>query len=219
MLFDQLVKASRNYFPEIQIKYKNESSLMILLGRILGDSFIKDVSTTVGNSVYLPSSNFTKIHAISSCIILLHELVHLYDQKQVGQIIFVLSYLFPQILFLFVPFLLFIISWKIVVLVAILLLLPWPAIFRIHWEKRAYLSSIYVLYNLGKKLNFDPHLQSQKDIFVKSFTGLSYYYMWIFSDINVEFEQAVKSVQAGQRPFDDKVFDILDELMNNIEIR
>jgi hypothetical protein len=194
MTFQNLVVASKEYFPKLQIKYKNQSWLMKLMGKALffDPKFMTQYSTTICDTVYFPSEKFTKAHPVSSSVVLLHELVHINDQKKVGKIFFLFSYLLPQILVPICLLLLLVLSWKIVLPLALLFCAPIPAFFRMYWEKSAYLSSFYVLQLLGNKLHFDPHLKAQEDIFLKHFHNSSYYYMWPFHDINKQFDKAMK---------------------------
>lgn len=218
MSFQELVTASKKYFPKLQIKYKDQSWLMRLISKLLifNNGFMTRYTTVVGDTIYFPSEKFVKYHPVSSSVVLLHELVHLHDQKRVGKIPFAFTYLFPQVL---VPicFLLFaLISWKVMLPLTLLCMMPIPAFFRMYWEKRAYLSSFYVLQNIGNRMKFNPHLKTQENIFLKYFHGSSYYYMWPFRDIDRKFNQARESAVVGQRPFEDPVFDMLDDLASKV---
>lgn len=88
--------------------------------------------------------------------------------------------------------------------------------YRIHYEKRAYISSLYVINALSIKNNFKPLLSTQKNLFLSQFRHKSYYFMWPFKSLDQEFEQAVTKIKAGERPFEDPVFDILDDLIKSI---
>ena len=215
MSFRNLVTASEGYFPKLKIKYKDESWLMKLIGKLVffSPGFMTEYTTTIGETVYYPSEKFVKLHPVSSSVVLLHELVHLHDQKKIGKIPFIFSYLFPQILVPVCILLLLLVSWKIMLPLAILLSFPIPALFRTHWEKRAYLSSFYVLQLLGNKLKFNPHLESQEKLFLDYFHGSSYYYMWPFNDINKQFDGALELAKEGKRPFEDPVFDMIEDLV------
>ena len=218
MSFQELVTASKKYFPKLQIKYKDQSWLMRLISKLLifNNGFMTEYTTVIGDTIYFPSERFVKYHPVSSSVVLLHELVHLHDQKRVGRIPFTFTYLFPQVL---VPicFLLFaLISWKVMLPLTIFCMLPIPAFFRMYWEKRAYLSSFYVLQSIGNRMKFNPHLKTQESIFLKYFHSSSYYYMWPFHDIDRKFDQARESAIVGQRPFEDPVFDMLDDLASKV---
>lgn len=212
MSFQNLVQATQKYFPSLQIKYKTESKWMSWLGKLLffNPSFMTSYTTTVGTDVYYPTQQFVKTRPISAAIILLHEIVHMYDSKRLSKLWFGFSYLCPQILaLLFIP--LMFVSWKIA-LPFLLLGAPIPAFFRMYYEKRAYLASLYVMNSLGKRLKFDPMLDKQKGYFEDQFAGSFYYFMWPFSGLKKDFDVAVDKINAGQRPYEDPVFDILDDL-------
>lgn len=216
MSFQNLVQTTQKYFPQLQIKYKTDSTLMSLLGKLMffNPSFMTSYTTTVGTDVYYPNQPFVKTRPISAAIILLHEIVHMYDSKRLSKFWFGFSYLLPQILvLLFIP--LIFISWKIA-LPFLIFAAPLPAFFRMYYEKRAYLSSLYIMNILGKRLNFDPMLDKQKVYFEEQFTGSIYYFMWPFAGLKKDFDEAVEKIKAGQRPYEDPVFDILDELATQV---
>jgi hypothetical protein len=205
MSFQELVTASRKYFPSLQIKYKNQSWIMRLVGKLffLNPDFMTSYTTTIGHTIYFPDEKFIKTRSVSSSVILLHELVHFYDQKRIGKLTFIFSYLFPQILVPIFGLLMFLITWKIMLPLMLFCALPIPAVFRMHWERRAYLSSLYVMRLLGNRLHFNPHLKT-------------YYFMWPFHDINQQFDQVVDQTPPIQRPFQDPVFEMLEELVSKV---
>jgi hypothetical protein len=92
-------------------------------------------------------------------------------------------------------------------------LAPLPAPFRMNWEKRAYMAGLYVQNALAKKLNANPELPAQVVDDLGQFTGGSYYFMWPFSNIDADFNNAVTLIDAGQRPYSDPLFDMLDKLI------
>src|SRR5271167_3756358 len=102
MAFTDLVTAATTYFPKLQIKYKNQSSVMRFLGKLLffTPGFMTDYTTTIGSTIYAPSTQFFTLHPVSSSVVLLHEFVHMYDQKIVSPLLFQLTYLLPQLLIL-----------------------------------------------------------------------------------------------------------------------
>lgn len=219
MSFQDLSIAAKTYFPKLKIKYKDESWFMKLLGKLLffNKSFMTSYTTTIGDTIYFPNQKFVKLRPVSAASILLHELVHLYDQKKLTKPIFIFSYLFPQIMVPICLLLFFIITWKIMLPLTLLFLLPIPAIFRMHWEKRAYISSFYTIQALSLKLKFNPSLESQQQVFLDNFKDSSYYFMWPFKNLNKEFEQAITKVQAGQKPFDDSnLFNMIDDLVSKV---
>lgn len=81
-----------------------------------------------------------------------------------------------------------------------------------HSTKKAYLSSLYVIWRLSQRLNFNPHLQLQSDIFIKELTK-----PWTKkSSLQRDFQQAIHQIQSGQRPYQDPIFDILDDLITKV---
>ena len=80
-------------------------------------------------------------------------------------------------------------------------------------KKRAYLSSLYVIQKLSKQMHFVPHLELESQNLLKQLQG-----HWpgnLFSLEN-EFNTALIKIRADQRPFEDPIFDILDDLVNKI---
>lgn len=214
MSFQNLVEAAQKKFPNLKIRYKDKSLIMKLIGKIMffNKAFMTSYTTTFGSTIYFPSESFIKIRPISSSVVLLHELVHVYDSSKINKLLFLLSYGFPQILTLLaIPLLL--VSWKIS-LFFLLFALPLPAYFRMNYEKRAYLTSLYSLNKLGQKMKFDPGLDLQKEDFIDHFYTSSYYWMWPFKSIKLDLENAIVKIKNNERPFNDRIFDILDELIN-----
>src|SRR5574338_64595 len=214
MSFQDLVTAAQKYFPDLKIKYKDQSWFMKLIGILLffNKGFMTDYTTTIGSTVYFPTEAVTKTRPVSAATVLLHELVHVNDAKKISKPLFGFLYLTPQILIL-PALLLFLLSWKIAIPVIVLLALPIPSFFRMHFEKRAYLTSLYAVNALGKKMSFNPLLATQEQGYLKHFKDSTYYFMWPFPNLQKDFDEAVEKVKNGQRPYEDPVFDILDDLI------
>jgi hypothetical protein len=217
MSFEDLVTAAQQYFPKLQIRYKDQSWFMKLIGTLLffNKSFMTSYTTTIGSTVYFPNEAFTKTRPVSAAVVLLHELVHVKDAQKISKPLFFFLYLFPQVLAP-LSLLLLLVSWKIAIPLFILFSLPIPAYFRMYFEKRAYLTSLYALATLGKKMKFNPLLATQEQGFCTHFKDASYYFMWPFSDVKKDLDDGVERVKAGQRPFEDPVFDILDDLISKV---
>ena len=215
MSFQSTVQCAQTHFPNLKIKFKNESLLMKIIGKLLffNKGFMTDYTTTIGSTVYFPSQAFLASRGTSSIVILLHELVHINDANKLNPFIFSFLYLFPQLLVLtFFPLLF--ISFKLALL-SLIFILPIPAYFRMYFEKRAYMTSLYSLYRLGKKMNFNPLLETQKKYFIEQFKGLTYYFMWPFKSIETKIDEALVKITNNERPFEDNVFDILDNIIDN----
>ncbi len=216
---DSLIRNAKQYFPDLKIKYKDSSTFIKLLGYILffNKRFMTSYTTTIGNTIYFPNEKFVKTRPDSAITIFLHELVHIYDAEKYNKIVYSLLYLFPiTLLLVAVP--LFFISWKIALILSILSLCPLPAYFRMYFERRAYMVSLYAIQKLSEKMNFIPYLDKAKDSFVSEFKSSSYYFMWIFPDINKQFNEAVANIKANKHPYEDPIFKIIDDLINRIEI-
>jgi hypothetical protein len=217
MKLSDTVECAKIYFPNLKVKYKDESWFMKLLGYILffNKSFMTDYTTTIGSTIYFPSRAKVEAKQLSSIIVLLHELVHIYDSQKLTRLLFSFLYLIPQILAP-ISLLLWLISWKIALISFIVLLLPIPAYFRMYFEKRAYAVSLYVLKTLGAKCNFPPMLSTNRDYFIKQFKSSAYYYMWLFKDIDLYFNDITNKISNGQRPYEDEIFNILDDLIDHM---
>lgn len=217
MSFQDLVTAAQQYFPSLKIRYKDQSWFMKLIGFLLffNKSFMTSYTTTIGSTVYFPNEAFTKTRPVSAAVVLLHELVHVWDAQKLSRPVFFFLYLFPQILAP-LSLLLLLVSWKIAIPLFILFALPIPSYFRMHFEKRAYLTSLYSLNALATRMNFHPLLATQEQGFLGHFKDSSYYYMWPFNNIKKDFDKGVELIKAGKRPFEDPVFDILDDLSTKV---
>jgi hypothetical protein len=213
MLFQDAVALVQQKFP-IKIQYKDQSWFMKLLGSLLffNPQFMTSFTTTIGNTTYYPSENYVKIHPITAFTILLHESIHVYDSKKITNLLFTLGYLFPQILvLLFIP--LFLLGYFVPALCTLLFLAPIPAYFRMLFEKRAYMVSLYSLNKVNLKYNLGIDLNTHIGTVFDNFKGSTYYFMWPFKSLEKEFNDAVQKIKNNERPFNDPVFDLLDEIL------
>lgn len=210
MSFTNVVAEAKKIFP-VQIKYKNEDAGMKILGKLMffNPSFMTDYITTIGYTVYYPSRDWVNQNEISATISFIHECVHMNDEKRYNSFLWKLGYLFPHWLSLLVPFLLFVLSWKIVLPLALFFLLPLPAPFRMISEKRAYLAGIYAAHKL---YNLDPSLLAND--WSKIFKDSSYYWMWIFG-LDREFEEFVNFINMNKElPIDSETLKIVNQLIS-----
>ena len=192
MATSELISAGQELFPELKIKYKNQSPLMKLIGKIafFNPSFMIGYLTTIGFNVYVPDENYIANNSQAFTTVFIHELTHAYDTKRLG-FLYNLGYLFPQILAPVSLLLLFILKWYMVLPIALFFLLPLPAPFRAYFEKRAYFVQMYA----GKKIyDFDPieDVQNYTDHLRKS----DYYFMWPWEKPEAFAQEAV-NVLAG----------------------
>jgi hypothetical protein len=219
MSFQTLVTAAQTYFPTLKIGYKDQSTFMKILGTLLffNKDFMTNYITTIGDTVYFSSASWVALHPVTAEIVLMHECVHMSDEKKWTSILFGFSYLLPQILIFICPILFFFIHWYIALPIMLFFALPLPAYFRMIWEKRAYIAGLYAQYKLSKILNFNPNLPAQVIDDLGQFTSGAYYWVWPFSNINADFNNAVTAINAGQRPYDDNnVFNMIDDLVTKV---
>jgi hypothetical protein len=214
MFKEEVIKKVLSYFPDFKIKFKNESWLMKFISFIMffNKDFSKSFTTTIGNTVYFPSEQFINTRAISSLVILMHETVHMHDAKKMNKLLFSALYASPQILALLaIP--LFLLGFKFLALLSLLWLLPVPSFFRMWAEKRAYLASLYAMKKLGEKNSFAINLEVQSTFFLEQFKAANYYFMWPLKFLMTDFDEGLNKIQKGERPFEDTVFDMLDEIV------
>ncbi len=193
MAFNELVAKAQTYFPKLQIKYKNEDTFMKILGTLLffNPAFMNSFITTIGNTIYWPNREFVQNNPKAVSEIFIHESTHMYDEDRVGSVPFKAGYLFPQILALPMLLLLFVLTWKIVLPLVILCLLPLPAPFRAYFERRAYFVSMRVGYRL---YGWDPVTMGTG--LAKNFKDSSYYWMMPFGE-DARFAKEAANVLAG----------------------
>lgn len=213
-LFTDIVSRSQLHFPELTVKYKNESLLMKILARILffNKNFM-NITTTLGSTIYFPSSTKVKLSPVSNTVILLHEVSHIYEGKKKNSLLYKFLYLFPQILFLLSIPILVLFGWKLAIL-CLCFLLPIPAYFRMKEERQAYVISLYVMNRLNNIYNFNIDLNPHKDLFIKEFSNSNYYFMWPLPGIKKSFDDAVEEIKSNHRPIYDRgLYEIIDDIL------
>ncbi len=205
--FDNFILKCKKYFPNFDIGYKNQSTLMKIIGYIFffNKSFMTKYITTIGSTIYFPAKSGTP----DDMLIVLHELIHINDAKKYNKLLFGWLYLLPQSLILFaLP--VFFFNWWVALILMTVCLLPLPAYFRMKFELKAYKTSLYVQYKYAKKRKF---LFYDNSYFIESqFTGAGYYFMWPFG-VEKEIDAAVKLIKDGQHPYEDDIFYVIDELI------
>lgn len=220
MTFDNAVHVAQKYFPNLQIKYKNESTFMKFLGKILffNPKFMTDYTTTIGSTIYFTNREYVNNQSAEATTVLCHELAHVNDAQQLGKPIFFLGYLFPQLLALLSIIFLFVFGWKLALIFS-LFVLPFPAYFRMLIEKRGYFVSLYVVAQLTKKANISINLRDEANRFTHYFKDASYYFMWPFTSIDQDFLAAAVQIEQGQKPFTSTgspdIFTVVDEIIAN----
>lgn len=213
MINANVLNVATQYIPQLKIAYKDQSTFMKLLSKILffNPNFMTQYTTTIGYTIYYPSQSFVNNYTASSFFIFAHELVHMLDEKKISRILFGSLYLLPQLLILLaIPFA-FIWGWW--ALLFVLLGAPLPAYFRMLFERRAYMVSIYVMKKLNDKCSYGIDLDSQTQFFLQQFKNSGYYYMWLFSNLDAQFATALAAVKNNERPYVDPVFDVIDQII------
>jgi hypothetical protein len=216
MNLDNLLNAAQKYFPGVNIQYKNESTFMKILGKILffNKSFMSNYTTTINSTIYFPNRDFIKNNYNSFIVTFLHELVHIKDAKKFSFILFSLLYLSPQILtLLIIPFIF--LNWKLS-LIFLIFALPIPSFFRMYFERRAYIVSLYVLNYLIVNHKIRANLEDNKNFYLTQFKLSGYYFMWPFKNIDTKLSLAVDNIKLNKRPYEDPIFDIVDDLLKQI---
>lgn len=206
---------AKDYFPNLEVKYKTESTFMKILGTLLffNKGFMDRYTTTIGSTIYFPSEEYVVSKPTSAKVIFLHELTHIYDSKRLNNLLYSFLYLFPQILAPLALLLLPVCWWLSLILFAVFLS-PLPAYFRTYFEKRAYMVSLYAAHKLSKG---SYNLDRGKEHYILQFKTGSYYFMWWFDwKLRKDFDEAVKKIKAGKRPYDEKVFDYIDDLISQM---
>src|SRR5271166_2225033 len=193
MAFSDVVAAAQVDFPDLQVKYKDESTLMKVLSGLMffNPQFMTNYATTFGDTVYFPSRAWLAANPYTANLVFIHECTHMYDEKRVG-FWYSLAYAFPQLLSPVMLLLLFFLSWKIVVPLVVLFLLPLPAPWRAYFEKRAYFVQLYAGFKMRQE-----NLATAAVDYAGWFRTEDYYWMWPFEQ-NQDFTQEVTNIQAGR---------------------
>lgn len=211
-LFDDVVARAKIQFPSVQIKYKNESTFMKILGKILffNPQFMDQYITTLGNTIYFPNRDYANSDPVDAATVLLHELVHVYDSQK--RSLFPFLYMLPQLLSLIFFPLFFIFGFKIA-LFSLLFLLPLPAYFRMFAERKAYTIELYAYNKLnsqGYEINFD----GLPTLIVSQFKTSSYYFMWPFNSIDSYFSNVLTQIKNGNQPYyEAELYSIIDKIL------
>jgi hypothetical protein len=211
--FDIAVNKAKQYFPNLTIKYKDESFLMKVLDKLtfFNASFMA-YSTTIGSTIYFPSRHLIDLSPQASNTRLMHELSHMYNSKKKTGIIFSILYLFPQILALLsVP--VFFIFGLFKALLCLLFLLPLPSYTRMMEEKQAYIISLYSMHKLNKH-GFSINLDTEKDRFIEDFSGPTYYFMWYLPGLKASMDADLEQIKLDGKPtYDAALYSMVDSIL------
>jgi hypothetical protein len=155
--YAQLQQEVLREFPKFSHREKANSLLMkcvhaLLLTLTLGgmSCFQRDVTTTIGYTVYVPTS-WGEMSEVAKIIILRHERVHMRQRKKYGALLFSFLYAF----------------------------FPLPCVFsyfRMKFEMEAYAESLRAMAEMGCQVGGD----GQKSRLVGYFVGPAYFWAWPF---------------------------------------
>ena len=215
---EKFVKILQEKTSGLEVKFKNKSNLMKLLGFILffNSKFMTDYVTTIGKTIYFPTeTDFLAETETSSIMTLAHEYQHVKDYEKTP-IWFIWSYLFPLsalplllLSFVFLP-------WYIAIF-SLLSLAPLPAYWRMRWELRGYTMSLFMFHAIAKERDMESQrlretLQSLVEHYNKQFTGWAYYVMWPFG-VKKKLLLAVEKIISGTLAKEDVIFrDVINAL-------
>ncbi len=217
--FDMLCVKIGRKIPGFEVRYKDESIFMKILGFLLffNRKFMTRYTTTIGSKVYFPSRKFIEDKRSRAFKILSHEYMHLIDYKE-HPIVFVLLYIAPQFLGLlslgsilsiwFGP-------WYLLFLIALVFFLPIPSAGRAEVEKRGYCMNIAI--NIWRHGSIKDET---REWLKETFTGWEYYRMWPYPDsVDEWIDKAINLVRAIDhiRPAA-TVFDMSDAFEDVYEI-
>lgn len=215
-LFDDVVARAKQQFPNLQVKYKNKSTFMKIIGSIMffNPLFMSQYFTTIGSTVYAPSQDYVTKYPNDSAEVFLHELVHVYDAQKRNKFLYGFLYMLPQILLLLSIPILFLFGWKFA-LISLIFLAPLPAYFRMIDERRGYTISVYVLSKFAQQ-GRDINWAEQQAFFVPQFKGPAYYFAWPFSNIDTYFKNIILECRLNKRPseVEDTLLDIIDKIFS-----
>jgi len=212
------VEECKKEFPDLKIKFKDQSVFMKFLSFLLffNRSFMTNYITTIGSNVYFPSQEFINKNVKGNIVVLLNELVHIYDANKYSKVLFSLLYLSPQILALLALPLSFVSLWFLLLL---LLAAPIPAFFRMYFEKKAYSYSLYCNAYFDQKqfgTQVLPEFLKTYYIpsYVKQFKTSYYYFMWPFNDVQKYFYELSDKICNGEKPsYQKDLQDKIDRLL------
>ena len=169
------------------IKFKDESTFMKLLGKILffNKGFMTSYKTTIWKTVYFTNRSSIEKNIDNNIVLLGHEFVHASDAANFLKfLLFMFIYLSPQIL---APFALILMpfNWILSLILFLILLTPIPSLGRTYYEFKAYTMSLFIKNELLKASGTSiEERRNSLYLFVKTynkwFIASDYYFMWPF---------------------------------------
>ena len=199
----------KKFCPNYKVTYKKDSWVHRVIGWILSKVgnpyYMTDFITTLGQNTALPSKSdiFPDLW-----VDILHEGQHGKDASKIGNLIFAVSYLLPQLIGILGV--LYTLTIAIVLLcggplallwglIALIFIAPLPAFGRAYAEVRGYTVSLAAAFWGNTIGNEEKYI----DFIVSMFTGFSYYYMWPFESwVRAYFELKLLELQTGQFALD-----------------
>lgn len=217
--FNKFLSLLKANLPSFNVKFKNNSTLMKIIGYLLffNKSFMTSFTTTIGPTVYFPTEKHLE-NELSSMKTLAHEYVHAKDAKKFSSTIFSLLYLLPQILAPLMLFFMFI-HWALGLSLFLLFLAPLPAPGRAYFELRGYTMSLFMLNEVYKERGLTkdtrlPLLNKSAVNYNKQFTSANYYFMWPFG-VKSKLKQAVNDIISEDILKKDSIYNEVAEAFIN----
>lgn len=211
--FKALAKFGRERVPGFEIRFKDESRYMKFLNffaRLFNPRFMTDYITTMGAKVYFPTHEQLIKNSGSYAGVLAHELIHMQERGEQGDVVYFLRYAFPQILAA-LSLLSILAIWNLWFLLCLLFLLalaPLPAPGRRDIELNGYEMSLSFSY-----WKYGSITEEDIDWYAKQFSGPAYYFMWPWHKAIVrEFKMRAIKIRTGdnlQKPMFREVHDIV----------
>lgn len=201
---DQFVLELNKKANGVSIKFKNESLLMKIIGKIMffNQLFMTAFITTIGKTIYLPSREWLQKQPEQSMLITIaHEYVHVRDYQKFN-LLFMFLYLFPLSLMPFMTLLFFVISWPIALVLTLLCLAPLPSPARMYFELRGYTMSLFAFNCLADEHEMPEatkieNMNRMIEHYNTNFTGFNYYLMWPFG-VKSKLHKNAQTIISGK---------------------
>ncbi len=211
--FHALLKVTMKDF---EVKYKDKSTFMKILGYILffNKAFMTSFTTTVGSTVYFPSEAGLEKRGNGAMSTLAHEYQHVKDADSVTGVVFGFAYLIPQIL---APLMLLFgfINWWLAIGLFVLFLAPIPAPLRMYYELRGYkmslfMTNLFLTENGVREEDRLLALKEQAKRHNKQFTSFNYYLMWPFGVLS-KLEESAEKIVDGRIMMEDEIYSEVED--------
>lgn len=178
---------SEKYGITVKLEHKTNSRLMRLIGWFLKATrintvFMERYYTTIGNTIYLPTTALTEHDQETLLRVVAHECIHILDSKRLTGPLFKFLYLFPQSLAT-LALLSVLAVWHLPFLWCLLFLVflaPIPAPFRYWFELRAY--RVAILFARKRDKLDSESMTGVYDWIKEQLSTSLYYYTWPFPD-------------------------------------